>query len=334
MEPIHMSGLSCNEVCELLSDLIDVRRGELPHPDGTRLCQPAMRSAVESHVASCPACAAELDVLEQIGAAYSEFSVAELPAQHFASYGRVVRERMAGTASGRKGGARVIQAAPSFWRRWVLPTAGTAAAACAAFFASNELFDSSPARSGSNKPLTTAHASNGNRLPIRNLPNTPTPMTYSVPTASGVQPVDVVLNPREPSSLKKIEADEGRYGYVVLGEKPAPGGRPLLGVLLKTTRDVDRDQQHDPWGLMVWNVIDGSPAAIMGLQPGDYIVQANDAEFNSGSSQEAAAFFAALSQGKPGDQITLHIVRKSGNLFAYHKPMSATLGEYAPDVLP
>src|SRR5438034_1146716 len=72
METTHKPGnLPCSDVRELLSDLIDARRGEIPHPDGTRLTEPGMRAAVELHVAACEACREELYSLQEIGAAFS-----------------------------------------------------------------------------------------------------------------------------------------------------------------------------------------------------------------------------------------------------------------------
>src|SRR5476649_2620370 len=97
MEMIHRPGdaLSCMDVRETLSDLIDARRGEIPYPGGTRLAEPGMRSAVELHVASCTECREELHTMEEVGAAFAEFSVDEAPVQRFAEYPRIIRERLA-----------------------------------------------------------------------------------------------------------------------------------------------------------------------------------------------------------------------------------------------
>ena len=84
----------CPEVLELLSDTIDARRGEIAHPDGTRLSQPGLRAAVELHLASCQSCKDELVSLETIGFAYADFSVGDVSAQHFQDYGSKIRERI------------------------------------------------------------------------------------------------------------------------------------------------------------------------------------------------------------------------------------------------
>src|SRR5471030_3108316 len=97
MEMIHRPGdaLSCTDVRETLSDLIDTRRGEIPYPGGTRLAEPGMRSAVELHLAGCADCREDLHALEEIGLAYSEYSVGEPSAQMFADYPRIIRARLA-----------------------------------------------------------------------------------------------------------------------------------------------------------------------------------------------------------------------------------------------
>src|SRR4051812_23404820 len=95
MELSHRPGnLSCSEVRELLSDLLDARRGELPHPDGTRLAEAGVRPGMELHLAACDGCRREMGDLEDLGMAYAEFAVNEVPAQMFSDYGRKVRDRM------------------------------------------------------------------------------------------------------------------------------------------------------------------------------------------------------------------------------------------------
>src|SRR3954463_9930349 len=140
MESTHKPGnLPCSDVRELLSDLIDARSGEIPHPDGTRLAEPGLRAAVELHVAACISCREELEDLQEVGSAFSEFSVGELPAQHFADYGQRVRERMARTEPGVVSGAYALRVAgtpavkpPRKWRA-VAFAVSTLAAACVVF---------------------------------------------------------------------------------------------------------------------------------------------------------------------------------------------------------
>src|SRR4051812_21562681 len=64
-----------------------------------------MRAAVELHVAACEPCREELNDLQEVGAAFSEFSVGEVPAQHFADYGQRIRARMARSEPGVISGA-------------------------------------------------------------------------------------------------------------------------------------------------------------------------------------------------------------------------------------
>jgi len=320
-----MSGsVSCSEIREVLSDLIDARRGEIPHPDGTLLSQPAMRAAVESHLAACPECQSELKQLEEVGNAFADFAVSELPAQHFADYGRKVRDRM----EGRKPSATNVVPFPARQRsrRWLPAVASMAAAACLAFGVVRYVNTDKPATNG---PITFVKDANNKKLPIFDTLRTPTNLTMQRPDPGNtLQPVDFVLNPSDRSSYDKLKADEGQYGYLIFGERTKGDGRPLLGVQLKTTRDVDRIRDEMPVGVMVWNVEPGSPAAIMGLRRGDLIVQADDQALSNGGAEEAAAFLAAIAAAGPGSAVELHIVRPMGSQYLYLKPKIGFLGRY------
>jgi len=324
MELISMSGsVSCSEAREVLSDLIDVRRGEIPHPDGTLLSQPAMRAAVESHLAVCPECQAELKTLEEVGDAFADFAVSELPAQHFADYGRKVRDRMAGITPSTN---VVSLPARRQSRRWISAVASMAAAACLAFGVVRYVNTDKPTSTG---PITFVKDANNRKLPIFSTLRTPANLTLQRPDGpSMLQPVDFVLNPSDRSSYDRLKADEGQYGYLIFGEQTKSDGRPLLGVQLKTTRDVDRIRDEMPVGVMVWNVEPGSPAAAMGLRRGDLIVQADDQPLNNGGAEEAAAFLAAISAAGAGSAVELHIVRPMGTQYLYLKPKMAFLGRY------
>jgi len=324
MELISMSGsVSCSQAREVLSDLIDVRRGEIPHPDGTLLSQPTLRAAVESHLAVCPECQAELKTLEEVGDAFADFAVSELPAQHFADYGRKVRDRMAGKTPS----TNVVSfPARRQSRRWISAVASMAAAACLAFGVVR--YVNTTEKSTGKERLASVTIEN-KKLPIFSTLRTPTNLTMQRPDAgSMLQPVDFVLNPSEQSSYDKLKADEGQYGYLIFGERTKGDGRPLLGVQLKTTRDVDRIRDEMPVGVMVWNVEPGSPAATMGLRRGDLIVQADDQPLNNGGAEEAAAFLAAIAAAGPGSAVELHIVRPMGTQYLYLKPKVAFLGRY------
>lgn len=320
-----MSGsVSCSQAREVLSDLIDVRRGEIPHPDGTLLSQPTLRAAVESHLAVCPECQAELKTLEEVGDAFADFAVSELPAQHFADYGRKVRDRMAGKTPS----TNVVPfPARRQSRRWISAVASMAAAACLAFGVVRYVNTEKAAPTG--QLTSVKDPTSGKRLPIFTSLRTPTNLTMQRPDgASMLQPVDFVLNPSEQSSYDKLKADEGQYGYLIFGERTKGDGRPLLGVQLKTTRDVDRIRDEMPVGVMVWNVEQGSPAALMGLRRGDLIVQADDQALNNGGAEEAAAFLAAIAAAGAGSAVELHIVRPMGTQYLYLKPKVAFLGRY------
>ncbi len=121
--------MNCMDVQAQLSDLLDVRRGEQPAPEASPLGDPTLLAQVEKHLMSCENCNAMLLELEEIGVAFSAFSVGEKPTQDFAAYATVVRERM------RQDGANAFleveqkttsPSAHASW--WALLTASAAAA--------------------------------------------------------------------------------------------------------------------------------------------------------------------------------------------------------------
>src|SRR5688500_2654922 len=130
MERVHKPGnVRCTEVREMRRDLIDARRGEIPHADGTRLSACGMRPTIELHLPGCAGCRDELAILEDVGAAYSEFSVGELPTQAFSDFGAKVRARMANGGAASAGS--VVRIPQSTWlrraSRFALTTVGVAA---------------------------------------------------------------------------------------------------------------------------------------------------------------------------------------------------------------
>jgi hypothetical protein len=311
--------LSCAEVRELLSDLIDVRCGEIPHPDGTRLSEPGLRPAVELHVASCPACREELNALWEVGAAYADFNVGEAPAQHFANYAQQVRARMGQS----RAPVRMV-ARPG--RRIVRLAVATALAASVLVaillfgFRSREL----PAGGTRVAKLVETHPRAPSRGPVQ------TPMRVQFPGQNGVSlaTLNLTHNPALPGpTLDRVRSDEGRYGYLVFSEQPAPGADQLLGVSLRTTRDVDRVQDEGPGGLMIYSVEPGSAAQKAGLRPNDFIVAVNDMEIKNGGAEDAVAFLTALNQLGAGARAYIHIVRPEGAHYVYLEPFEAVLGE-------
>src|SRR6185369_8175824 len=129
MEMTHRPGnLTCIDVQECLSDIIDARRGEIPYPGATRLAEPGLRAAVELHLAGCAACKNELQTLEEVGAAFSEFSVGEVSTQVFADYPRKVRARIARQDAERRAADRKKFLAMNKRRIWTtLAASGVAA---------------------------------------------------------------------------------------------------------------------------------------------------------------------------------------------------------------
>ncbi|MCY3019900.1 MAG: PDZ domain-containing protein [Planctomycetota bacterium] len=303
--------MSCAEARELLSDLMDVRRGEVPQPEATRLAQPGMRAAVEQHLAGCDACREELRILGEIGAAFAAFPLDGVPAQHFDNYGKVVRARMA-----RAGGA----AQASAWRprgvRVYGLTFGVSALAAASLFL-----------------VLTRGLLPLQRGAEQTVANTPIARAIPLPTGGGGM-VSVLAPGRDlaqmvdlgaPTAIKNLQETEGRCGYLVFGEASS---RPLLGAYLKTTRDVDR-AVDERLGLMVYDVVPGSPAHMMGLKKNDYIVTVNGTPVENGGAEDAANFLAGIATAGAGTPIKLHIVRNvnSEPLFIVKE---GVLGHYGP----
>jgi hypothetical protein len=320
MDNTHMSGnLGCDEVREMLSDLIDVRRGELPHPDGTIFSTPGMRPMVELHLAGCTECREELAVLEDVGSAYRDFSVGEVPPQMFADYGRKVRERVAAS------GNNIVQPPRGSWlrrARWMLLTTSGVAAASLALMLVLRGADSRRV-SHRQKPSPTTEAQK------KTIVQPSSGIQYLRPTSSGFETVSL----KDASTdLQEVQRDEGRYGSLSFQV-------PLLGIFLKTTRDADSLYNKDKpkVGLMVARVIPGGPADEMGLQPNDIIVTLNAVDsaggthemmtMSNGGAEEAVSFLQSMNKMGAGTIVNLHVVREVGSQHLYRTP-TAVLGEY------
>ncbi|HYF49111.1 MAG TPA: PDZ domain-containing protein [Planctomycetota bacterium] len=319
MEISHRPGnLTCSETRELLSDLLDARRGELPHPDGSRLAESGVRPAVELHLAGCASCREELHELEQIGVAFASYSVNEAPAQMFEDYGRRVRERM------RNGGKRVDARSRFFTRAqkyWLAGALSTAAAAAWAIVISTGALQVDPRPSESMRGIREELAQNGTakgnelarlpRLPMR-------PLEYIDPSNEGRS---FQVSAQNPADLQQIQQHEGRSGYLLFPE-------PLLGVRLKTTRDTDRVADEGPGGLMVDRVIPGSPAWQMGVRKNDHIVTVNGDAVKDGGAMEAVRFLLSVRELGAGKPVELHIVRPVNGQYLFLRPVSGVLGQY------
>ena len=111
----------------LLSDLLDVRRGEQPTPIESPLGTPEVLTAVEKHVSNCGECRQELAELEEFGLAFAEPALTEPDEAHFAHYGRMVRERVRRMTQRTTDRPQLRVA--SQWRTWCAALASSAAAA-------------------------------------------------------------------------------------------------------------------------------------------------------------------------------------------------------------
>jgi len=347
MESSHKPGnLTCLEVRDSLSDLIDVRRGELPHPDGTLLSESGMRAALELHLAGCQGCRDEIFILEETGAAFVDFNVGELPVQHFADYGSKVRARMAQTASAATN-ITPIQSRGSIFAKFALSSLAAASVVMAISFGLTP-----PAR-----PTAVANADSIPTAPVADMTSTPATVATAEKTPGSAisNPLPPVFNLRpsvmkaetaamnvmhpkrnvreyDPAkhSLSGLQKDEGELGYLIFSEKTTPGQRPLLGVYLRTTREVDRSVD-DKLGLLVLDVVRGSPAHVMGIKPGDYIVtlvtNSTEIAINNGGSEDAVKLLTAVHDAGNGAEIKLQVVRPEGSQHQFRIP-SGTLGEY------
>jgi hypothetical protein len=287
-----------------------------------------MRAAVELHVAACDSCREELRLLEEAGAAFAEFAVGEPPAQYFADYGRIVRARMAGGAAAASPKSR--------WRSRVSWGVTFGASALAAASLLLVLSRGLPVTEKEGLEVAEAPPALSAAQTVKRVELIPWTMPRNGPTTLRVmkgpqtEAQDVILNLAHPDSMKQLETDEGRFGYLIMGEPTLPGQKPLLGVLLKTTRDEDKDVNKDERpGLMIYSVIPGTPAYAMGLKRGDYIVTANDMKVADGSAQDAASFLSSVVTAGADAPISLQILRpmSGGHMFMVKE---GVLGKYGP----
>lgn len=93
---------------------------------------------------------------------------------------------------------------------------------------------------------------------------------------------------------------------------PAPAaGRPMLGVATRALEADDVQMTGVDKGALVAQVAPGSPADAAGIQPGDVVVS-----FDGAPVTDAQSLVQAVGRSKPGQQITLGLVRggRSGNV--------------------
>ena len=310
--------MTCMETKDLLSDLIDVRSGEMPCIGDSRLAENGMRAETEAHLASCPDCRAELAVLEAVGDVFADFNVGELPAQHFAEYGQIVRARL------NRGSIIQMPLRANRASRWMKFAGAAAAAACLTFAVVHFM----PAKSKqlSISPGTQVAAKPAPRTTWTPIPpsNTETRLKFMPPIngvlPATVQPRDFVFNPTEPKSiLETLSNDELRYGCVILKENPLPGSNSLLGLALRTTRDKDRDLSNkDSLGLKIHDIEPDSVASEMGLRTNDLIVTFNGMGIDSGGPEDAVKFLTAVHHLGKGANVDIEFVRRDENGLAFH----------------
>lgn len=366
--------MKCSEVRELLSDLLDIQRGENPSPDVSPLGRPETRSAVEKHVDDCLDCSEALHELEELGAAFSDFNISEKPTQDFADFGSVVRERM-----GQKG-PRILpeerRDASPFGRQswWTMLISSVAAVVVVGVLVhslwnspnrptttSPEIADVSP---NSERPLETARSESEDnatsptlkmvdtkdtepgRLPRRMNPIPAQPPALKMPFHT---PFSLAMRrPRGPVQSVRVDPAKGGmvpylrqfdrelhdFGSLSLGETPQPemGNKTLLGlyVALQAPRNISKDS---PEGLRVSRVAPGSPAAIAGLRPGDYItgMELPDGRpletFKTSTSAETLIFLRWINGLGKGKAIVIEYQRPESSQWLL-KSGIATLGEW------
>ena len=324
MRVIERVVVSCFQARAVLSDLIDIQRGETPHKDGTTLAQPEIHSAVEAHLQECDSCREEMWALEQVGAAFADFSAGEESIQHFESYGYKVRARLAKAA--RNDPAQIARSRKQM--RWMaLGVSGLAASLALILSHSYGVHQNTGVRPGvENTTIAQVNprASEKRIASVRTI--APVQMFLPRVTPLGTQLVSQEFDPAQPAMSQL--PPEGSVGYYVVAEKPSPGERPLLGAYLKTTRGMDKDVSQDPDGLMVYDVVPGSPAYNMGLQKDDYIFRINDKDIHNGGVEQALDLISYIKQQGEGASVTVYVIRANKTLWCFLKPSTAVLGNY------
>ncbi|MEI6235600.1 MAG: PDZ domain-containing protein [Planctomycetota bacterium] len=303
--------MNCNDVRNILSDLIDVRNGEIPPVGVSLLAEPEVRANAESHLASCSDCRAELAALEDVGSVFGDFNVGELPAQHFSNYGQIIRDRIA------KSEPKIVQLRPTGVSRWWKTGASFAAAACVAVMLMNYV----PKAGNKIKPeRNSAGIAKGTPNAVMPKIFAPSQMNiFPVAQTGNPSPSKATYDPAQPKvALDQLLLLEKKYGSVMVSDPIPEDGRPLFGAVIKTTRDEDRNiPKMGSLGLTVYDLVPDSVANEMGLMKNDTIIRINDVNLNSGGVEDAAKFISVVQNLGQGAVITIDLVRqdKSGILY-------------------
>jgi serine protease Do len=111
---------------------------------------------------------------------------------------------------------------------------------------------------------------------------------------------------------RRVMSDLVAYGFV---------RRPRVGVTVAnvTAADAEAYKLDRITGAQVKSVEDGSPAQLAGLRPGDVVTSLDGRPINN-----ATELTAELAQHKPGDRVTLSIVRKGAR-----QDITVELGEFS-----
>ena len=348
------AALMCADVQALLSDWLDVRRGEIPPAGISPLSEERYRSSYDAHLGTCQHCKCQLQDLEMLGSAFSEFSVNELPDSHFQSYASKVKARIQAETPAT---SNVIQVPQERWTRreatprwapWVVMVASSSAAAMLAVVLTLGVFG----KSGSTKSNRTEVAVEKNQtakvVPVSMVaqvkPKTPKSVAnqkfVSAPsflvTANGmVQPVSNATNTRKVNvadMIQQLDSELSKQGALVFWETPVEINKErkcLLGMaLLARSPNQQAAPENTPEGLKIVDLLDKSPAFMKaGLLPNDVIISLNDMSFERSSPTEILKFYNAIEALGAGETVTMEFARKENNFWVIRQTV-VQLGDY------
>lgn len=327
--------VDCSKARALLSDLLDVRRGEQPAPIESPLGHPLTLQAMELHVGKCAACQQELRELEELGLAFSDFSVDEPQAAHFTGYGQKVNKRIRRMPQHTTVRAEVVPVSP--WRTWLSTVTVSAAAAVLTAVLlglpgqttqteqqKRTPIQVQPARqqaSAERKSVIIAHdptpyelLADAERIDVPTLE--PCAQTLNLMT-SGEGSRLVTYDPSVDKKTPVIWLPEKKTFF--LGDSTAA----LVGIMFKATGDED-----PAGGLYVVAVKRGGPADVIGLRPDNRLLALNGVSFSGSSSEEILKFFNAASNLGKGKSIQIDYATQSKSGEWIVKRGRAVLGKF------
>jgi hypothetical protein len=337
--------VDCLKAKTLLSDLLDVRRGEQPTSLESPLGNPQVLQALEEHLVQCGSCKQELGELEELGLAFSEFNLEEPDAAHFAGYGRMVHERvrrMTQRTTVRPG----MVAANSPWRTWLSAVAASAAAAVLAVVilgprgqtttpsgipsTSQQIAQADPVKVQTPKKIEMAAPSEGSLLDqfadagesivIPKLE--PRSLDLDLRTRQGIQ--RVTLDPRaEKKNVVGVLSESSEPFFLSDPPLDTTKSTGLVGIMFRATGKEDPAE-----GICVVAVKRGGPADTIGLRPDDRLLAVNGISFPESSSGEIIKFFNAASILGNGKLIQVDFATRSKSGEWIVKRGKAILGKF------